>query len=68
MEPKFWADLKDVLQNWVNDICEEDDWIALNVIVGDETVNMMALAAWCVLRACAESQNYAISEGYLNEG
>ena len=56
MNAKLFADLEQNIEQWVDDHCEEDDW--LDVYVGNLTVNKMASAAAAVLDGIEEAQQY----------
>ena len=56
MNAKLFADLEQSISQWMDDHCEEDDW--LDVYVGNLTVNKMASAAAAVLDGIEEAQQY----------
>lgn len=65
MNSKQFAGLELAIQQWLDNWCESADWP--DIIVGDETVELMATAARCVFDACEESQAYVKREGYLHD-
>lgn len=64
MTPRLYAELTKAIQVWLDTNVDADDWPA-DVIVGDNTGELMALAARAVFDACRESQAYAIREGFM---
>jgi hypothetical protein len=62
MNAKQYAALEDSIQAWVDGWCEHVDWP--DVVVGQRTVEHMAVAARAVFDACEESQQYAEREGF----
>ena len=62
------ASLEKVIQTWIEDNAEREETGWPDLFVGEETSDMMALAALAVLFACAESQQYAKREGFFEEG
>lgn len=63
MTSKQFADLEAAIDQWANDACETIDWP--DVVVGNQTISLMAIAARAVFEACEESQQFAIREGYV---
>jgi hypothetical protein len=65
---KLLTSLTEAINDWSNKIAEEDDILWSEVgHVGDETDVHMANAAFAVLMAITEAQQYAVKEGYLKE-
>ena len=61
MNAKLFADLEHSIEQWIDDHCEEDDW--LDVYVGNLTENKMAAAAAAVLDGIEEAQQYERANG-----
>jgi hypothetical protein len=57
------ATLYNVMEKWMNENCETDDWP--NTYVGNETSNLMAEAAAAVFNAVEEIQVYGKQEGFF---
>ena len=63
MVTSLYAYLEAVIENWINDNCEEENWP--EVIVGRETGQHMAKAAAAVFDGICEAEKYAEDEGYF---
>lgn len=64
---RLLSSLTDVINGWVNEECDADDWNNVVEYLGNDTSSFMADAAFAVLLATAESQRYAVKQGYLKE-
>jgi len=54
-----------VINDWMNNNCQTEDWP--NIFVGDKTSKLMTKAAASVFDAVEEVQVYCEKEGYLKE-
>lgn len=63
MNTKLLASLEQVMDEWISENCEEDNWPAMTV--GGRTAEFMARAAASVLDACKDSQDHAVENGML---
>lgn len=63
MTRRLLAELSSVLEKWVEDNCEADDWPT--TMTGEKTVDCMVEAAAAVFDACHEGQEFAQQNGFL---
>jgi hypothetical protein len=63
---EFKQSLRAAINKWVVDNCEEDDW-PTDVVVGNDTVDYMAEAAFSVFCGITEAIQYGKREGMLSE-
>jgi len=56
MNTRLFYDLEQSISKWIDDHCEQDDW--LDIYVGNLTANKMASAAAAVLDGIEEAQQY----------
>ena len=66
-EFKLKESLYEAVQNWLLNACELQEWDGLDVIIGEKTVEYMTEMAFSMLKACAESQQTALKDGYFKE-
>jgi hypothetical protein len=65
MDAKLYAGLVEKIQKWSDENCEEDWWP--EIVIGNDTVEMMAKSAACVFDACVESQRFGKEEGLFED-
>jgi hypothetical protein len=62
---KVKQSLVDVIDQWVN-YTQDGEW-PFDCYIGDETVNLMATAAFSAIEAVEDAQGYLKREGLLNQ-
>lgn len=67
-EFKLKESLYEAIQNWLLNTSELHEWDGLNVIIGEKTVEYMTEVTFFILKACAESQQTALKEGFFKKG
>lgn len=50
--------LYEKIQGWADEVNETDEWLALDVWWGDDTIKHMVDVVFSLILACAESQQY----------
>ena len=65
MNHNLYSTLYDKMQEWLDYSCDEGYWP--DIVIGDDTVELMAKAASAVFDACQESQAYGLREGNFLE-
>jgi hypothetical protein len=60
------AKLEEAIQSWADNNCESIEW-PQDILTGEDTVYLMAMAAGAVFEAVVESQRSAVREGMLAE-
>lgn len=58
-------ELSEVIQKWVNDQCEFEEWSETKILFPHESVHRMTEAAFAVFATIYEAQRFAIDEGYV---
>jgi hypothetical protein len=59
------AKLYELMELWINENCETDDWP--DIYIGGKTSEFMAEAAASVFDSIEEFQTYCVKEGFLEK-
>jgi hypothetical protein len=64
---KLKPGLNQVIQDWMDGICETEEWSSLSIWVGDNLAALMSSSALSVLAGIVDVQNYLRREKMLDE-